>query len=32
MQKTALCALACVAAGYFIGCINPAFIIGRIPS
>lgn len=30
MQKTALCALACVAAGYFIGCINPAFIIGRI--
>lgn len=30
MQKTALCALACVAAGYFTGCINPAFIIGRI--
>ncbi len=30
MQKTALCALACVAAGYFIGCINPAVIIGRI--
>lgn len=30
MQKTVLCALACVAAGYFIGCINPAFIIGRI--
>ena len=30
MQKTALCALACVAAGYFIGCMNPAFIIGRI--
>lgn len=30
MQKTALCALACIAAGYFIGCINPAFIIGRI--
>ena len=30
MQKTALYALACVAAGYFIGCINPAFIIGRI--
>lgn len=30
MQKTALCALTCVAAGYFIGCINPAFIIGRI--
>lgn len=30
MQKTALCALVCVAAGYFIGCINPAFIIGRI--
>ncbi len=30
MQKTALCALACVAAGDFIGCINPAFIIGRI--
>ena len=30
MQKTELCALACVAAGYFIGCINPAFIIGRI--
>lgn len=30
MQKMALRALACVAAGYFIGCINPAFIIGRI--
>lgn len=30
MQKTALCVLACVAAGYFTGCINPAFIIGRI--